>query len=47
MVECQQEGWDEVNRIFGTNIRVYIDEDYDPKFLEEEETVTEEVSIDE
>lgn len=47
MVECQQEGWDEVNRIFGTNVRVYIDEDYDPKFLEEEETVTEEVSIDE
>ena len=35
MVTCQQEGFDVCNSLFGTNIQVSIDEDYDPRIMDE------------
>lgn len=37
MVSCQQEGWDVANRLFGLNVKVSIDPDYDPRITDEEE----------
>ena len=36
MISCQQDGWDEVNRLFGLNVQVSIDPDYDPRLVDEE-----------
>lgn len=48
MISCQQEGWDVANKLFGLDVHVSIDEDYDPRLVDEqmiEEDEEEEVKI--
>lgn len=50
MVSCQQEGFDVCNQLFGTDIHVSIDPDYDPRLIDEDtsdETDEEEVEVNE
>lgn len=50
MVSCQQEGFDVCNQLFGTDIHVSIDPDYDPRLIDEDasdETDEEEVESNE
>ena len=46
MVSCQQEGWDVANRLFGMNVKVSIDPDYDPRITDEEEESEDETQSD-
>lgn len=35
MISCQQDGWDVANKLFGLNVKVSIDPDYDPRLVDE------------
>lgn len=42
MISCQQEGWDAVNALYGLDVQVSIDPDYDPRLIDEMVTEEEE-----